>query len=81
MISQHSETLDTVQQVVVKLNETVEEGKEQIEETLSAQMLRHMRELRGLQSLMRNFTTLIQDVLNDKLNQVIKQKSTFSSIV
>jgi len=70
MISEHSEALNTVRQVVVQLNETVEEGKEEIQETVVVQVQRHLRELRGLRTIMHNFTDLLQTVLSDKLNQV-----------
>ena len=71
MISEHSEALDTVQKVVFQLNETVEEGREEIQENVAAQIQRHLREIKGLRFIMRNFTDLLQTALSDKLNQVI----------
>ena len=70
MINEHAEALDTVRHVVIQLNETVEEGKEQIEETVATQVQRHLREMKNLRSVMHNFTHLLQTVLTDKLNQV-----------
>lgn len=71
MISEHSEALDTVRQVVRQLNETVAEKKEEVEETVSAKMQRHVQEIKGLRKIMRNFTRIIEEVLNEKLNQVL----------
>ena len=70
MISEHSDALDTVRQVVVQLNETVEEGKEEIQETVAVQVQRHLRELRGLRSIMHNFTDLLETLLSDKIDKV-----------
>ena len=70
MISEHSMALDTVRQVVHQLNESIVEKKEEVEDTIEAQIQRHLLELRSLRGMMRNFTSLLRDVLTDKLNQV-----------
>uniref|UniRef100_F6XZ21 Uncharacterized protein n=2 Tax=Ciona intestinalis TaxID=7719 RepID=F6XZ21_CIOIN len=71
VINEHEVALHSVKGVVLQLNETLVEGEERIGEEIEAQLKRHMREVVGLRGIMRNFTSIVQTMISNRLDQEI----------
>ncbi|XP_076825820.1 uncharacterized protein LOC143471280 isoform X4 [Clavelina lepadiformis] len=71
VIHEHGEALDTVQDVVHQINESLTEEKEHINEEMSTQIQRQLHDIKSLHFIMRNFTSLVQNMIRDRLNQEI----------
>lgn len=74
MVEDQSEALDLVEAILQRLNQTVFEGQDEIEDILTMKIKQQSVQLTALRSLMHNFTGLVNSVIKDKISQVFGER-------
>jgi len=69
-VHEHDQALEIVQTVVVRLNATIMEEQDHIDDAVSTRIQRYMRDVQNLRYIMSNFTNIVRKVLKDSIGHV-----------
>ncbi|XP_039266318.2 uncharacterized protein LOC120341825 [Styela clava] len=65
--------LKSIQQIMYKLNESLVESQQNIQQSYTEQLQNQDQDIRSMRGLMQNFSSLLTEVLNDQLSHDINQ--------